>query len=108
MVYTRGARDDFDRFASHTGDSGWSWDALFPYILKNERLVPSSDGHDTRGQVDSRAHGYGPLSVSLPGLKNMLDEHVFQTTREVADYKFNLDMNSGDTIGIGECSHQYR
>ncbi|KAF7343529.1 Aryl-alcohol oxidase [Mycena sanguinolenta] len=40
MVYTRGARDDFDRFARVTGDQGWSWDSLIPYILKNERFGP--------------------------------------------------------------------
>lgn len=32
-VWTRGSRDDFDRFANVTGDDGWSWDALQPFIL---------------------------------------------------------------------------
>lgn len=103
MVYTRGARDDFDRFASHTGDSGWSWNSLFPYVLKNERLVPSADGHSTSGQVDPRVHGNGPLTVSLPGSSNMLDAHVIQTTQEASGFDFNLDMNSGNTIGVGAC-----
>ena len=102
MVYTRGARADFDRFASHTGDAGWSWDALFPYILKNERLVPSADGHDTSDQVDPRFHGHGPLTVSLPNFGGVLDSHVIQTTAELDGYDFNLDMNSGNTIGVGE------
>ena len=102
MVYTRGARDDFDRIASHTGDKGWSWDSLFPYILKNDRLVPSQDGHDITGQVDPKVHGYGPLGVSLPNLPSDLDSHVIKTTKELDGYDFNLDMNSGNTVGIGE------
>ena len=34
MIYTRGARDDYDRWASVTGDSGWSWDSMFQYLKK--------------------------------------------------------------------------
>lgn len=104
MIYTRGARDDFDRFASHTSDRGWSWNALYPYILKNERLVVSADGHDTRGQVNPRVHGDGPLTVSLPSSANSLDGHIIQTTREKSGFEFNLDMNSGNTIGVGACN----
>lgn len=34
MVWTRGSRDDFDRYASFSGDDGWSWDAVEPYFRK--------------------------------------------------------------------------
>lgn len=34
MVYTRGSRDDFDNWGRVTGDPRWSWDALWPYILR--------------------------------------------------------------------------
>jgi choline dehydrogenase-like flavoprotein len=34
MVYTRGAASDYDRWANVTGDPGWSWDALQPYLRK--------------------------------------------------------------------------
>ncbi len=34
MLYTRGSYQDYDRYARVTGDDGWSWDALEPYILK--------------------------------------------------------------------------
>jgi hypothetical protein len=34
MGYTRGSAEDFDRYASVTGDDGWSWNSLIPYILK--------------------------------------------------------------------------
>ena len=102
MVYSRGARADFDRYASYTGDTGWSWDALVRYMLKNERLVPSADGHDTSDQVDPRFHGHGPLSVSLANFPGVLGEHVIQATEEVEGFNFNLDISSGNTIGVGE------
>ncbi|KAJ7841202.1 aryl-alcohol-oxidase from pleurotus Eryingii [Mycena olivaceomarginata] len=34
MFYTRGPKDDFDRYAKLTGDAGWSWNRIFPYFLK--------------------------------------------------------------------------
>lgn len=34
MVWTRGSKDDWDRYAEVTGDNGWSWDAMLPYMLK--------------------------------------------------------------------------
>ena len=34
MVYSRGSEDDFNRFANLTGDQGWSWNEIQPYILK--------------------------------------------------------------------------
>jgi choline dehydrogenase-like flavoprotein len=40
FAYTRGTSEDYDRIANLTGDSGWSWDALWPYILKAELSTP--------------------------------------------------------------------
>jgi choline dehydrogenase len=34
MAYTRGTRDDFDRYARLVGDEGWSWNRILPYFLK--------------------------------------------------------------------------
>ena len=34
MAFTRGSKDDYDRWARVTDDKGWSWDSLFPYMLK--------------------------------------------------------------------------
>jgi hypothetical protein len=39
MVYTRGSSDDWDRYALVTGNKGWSWAALQPYIQKVIRLI---------------------------------------------------------------------
>lgn len=34
LVYTRGSRDDYANWAQVTGDSGWEWEAVWPYILR--------------------------------------------------------------------------
>lgn len=34
QIYSRGSADDFNNWAKVTGDAGWSWDKLQPYIKK--------------------------------------------------------------------------
>ncbi|KAJ7488896.1 pyranose dehydrogenase [Mycena latifolia] len=76
MVYTRGAADDFNRYARLTGDKGWSWDRLLPYFRKSEKLTPPADIHDTQGQIDPYFHGTdGPISVSLTGFPWPVFDH---------------------------------
>uniref|UniRef100_A0A5K1JX66 Glucose oxidase n=1 Tax=Ganoderma boninense TaxID=34458 RepID=A0A5K1JX66_9APHY len=134
MFYTRGSSDEFDRLARISGDEGWSWKAMLPYILKasarlllplprfipvmavhsttltaylippqTETLTPPADGHDTHGEINPAVHGKtGPVLTSLPGNASVLDARVLQTTSELAaEFPFNLDMNSGNPLGVG-------
>ncbi|KAH9945030.1 aryl-alcohol oxidase-like protein [Epithele typhae] len=102
MLYTRGSSDEYDRVANITGDEGWSWKHMLPYMIKSETLSPPVDGHDTRSQVNATLHGFhGPVLTSLPGNSTILDGRVIMTTSELAEFPFNLDMNSGNPLGLG-------
>ncbi|KAJ7834600.1 alcohol oxidase [Mycena leptocephala] len=103
MVYTRGSKDDYDRYAKLTGDKRWSWDSIFPYFLKNEKWVRPADHHDTTGQYNPLVHStYGLNPVSLSGYNWSVGPRIIQATRELPDaYPFNLDMNSGKPLGVG-------
>lgn len=56
QIYTRGTRDDFDRWAA-AGCQGWDFDSCYPYFLKSEGFegAPAS-GHGTEGPL-----GVAPL-----------------------------------------------
>ncbi|KAI0067080.1 alcohol oxidase [Artomyces pyxidatus] len=103
MVYTRGSKDDYNRWAQVTGDWGWSWDALQPYFHKMEKLVASADNLSQAGKLCPEVHGKsGPLPVSLPGYSLVTDDLVIGATADLPhQFPFNEDMNSGNTIGIG-------
>jgi choline dehydrogenase-like flavoprotein len=104
MFYTRGTVDDFDRYATLTGDAGWSWDQIFPYFLKNEKWSPPADHHNTQGQFNPSVHSTtGITSVSLPGFDwQIFYDKVIQTTKELPEtFPFNLDTNSGKPLGLG-------
>ncbi|KIJ49388.1 GMC oxidoreductase [Sphaerobolus stellatus SS14] len=102
MFYTRGSADDYDRYAKVTGDSGWSWNSLQPYIRKNELWTLPTDGHNITGQFDPAAHGFhGINSVSLTGSPSPINDRVIQTTQQLPDeFPYNVDMNSGKPLGL--------
>ncbi|KAJ7130850.1 alcohol oxidase [Mycena crocata] len=103
MVYTRGSKDDFDRFARITEDEGWSWDNLVPYMHKTERFSPPADNHNTTGQFNPAVHGFdGINTVSLAGFPTSIDSRIIKTTSQLDERPFNLDMNSGDHLDVGE------
>ncbi|KAJ7457809.1 aryl-alcohol-oxidase from pleurotus Eryingii [Mycena latifolia] len=102
MVYTRGSKEDFDRFARVTGDDGWSWDSMIPYMRKNEHFSPPVDHHNTTGQFNPAVHGFdGITTVSLAGFPTPIDGRVIETTSQLGEFPYNEDMNSGYHLGIG-------
>ncbi|KAF9257052.1 aryl-alcohol-oxidase from pleurotus Eryingii [Marasmius fiardii PR-910] len=103
MAYTRGSSEDYDRIANVTGDKGWSWKNLQPFILRNEVVTPPADHHNTTGQYIPAVHGHsGVNSDSLPGFPTPIDARVLRTTQELPEeFPFNMDYNSGFHLGIG-------
>ncbi|KAF8075341.1 aryl-alcohol oxidase precursor [Lyophyllum atratum] len=103
LVYTRGTSEDFDRYAKVTGDQGWSWNGLLPYFKKSEKWTVPADNHNLTGQFNPSVHGFtGEVAVSLSGFPSAIDNRVIEATSQAGnDFKFNLDMNSGKSLGLG-------
>ena len=133
MIYTRGTKEDYDRYAKISGDPGWGWDKLqryfrevsahcsvlmgmciyySPIILQNEDFVAPADHHSISGQFNPSVHSNkGINSVSLFGFAQPIDSRVIQTTQQLAEFPYRLDYNSGEHIGIGMFSfscHNFR
>ncbi|KAF9002549.1 pyranose dehydrogenase [Cyathus striatus] len=103
MFYTRGSSDDYDRWATATGDEGWSWNHILPYILRNENFTSPADRHSTVGQFDWAFHNFtGTNYVSLPGFPRPLDDAYIQTSKDLKEeFPYDLDMNDGTPFGLG-------
>ncbi|KAL0573358.1 hypothetical protein V5O48_008601 [Marasmius crinis-equi] len=112
MVYTRGSRDDWDRYADVTGDEGWSWDQIQPYIRKNERFTPPADSHDTTGEFDPSVHSFDGINgVTLSGFRNQIDTRIIEASKSMendSDFRFVLDMNAGTELGVGSLDPKIR
>ncbi|KAF9483045.1 alcohol oxidase [Pholiota conissans] len=102
LAYTRGSKEDYDRYATLSGDAGWGWDAMTPFFRMNEMITPPADHHNTTGQFDPSVHGFSGInSVSLYGFQEPIDARVVEATQQLPEFPFNIDYNSGSPIGIG-------
>ncbi|KAJ7693406.1 alcohol oxidase [Mycena rosella] len=64
--------------------------------------VQTSDHHNITGQFNPAVHGFNGINtVSLAGFPSPIDDRVIETTTELAEFPFNLDMNSGSPLGLG-------
>lgn len=90
MIYIRGTKADYDRWAAH-GATGWSFDDVLPYFMKAE--------DNTRGSDANHAVG-GPLGVSDLRFKNPLSDVFLQAAGEL-QIPANPDFNGASQEGVG-------
>jgi choline dehydrogenase len=90
MIYVRGNRQDYDRWAQ-LGNSGWSYDEVLPAFRRSEAHVQRSNGyHNTAGELTvCKARGWNEL----------LD--VFCDAGRQAGYPLNDDFNGAEQEGFG-------
>lgn len=91
MVYTRGARRDYDGWAAD-GCTGWSWDEVLPYFKRSEHY----DG--PASAAASHATG-GPLGVSRLRAVHPLAEAFIKACGEVGMREID-DYCGGDVDGV--------
>jgi choline dehydrogenase-like flavoprotein len=90
MVYIRGHRSDYDRWAS-LGNPGWSYDDVLPYFKKaesNENFRDEYHGSD------------GPLNVAKLRTRNPFIEHFLEAAHELQLPSID-DFNGERQEGIG-------
>ena len=97
MIYLRGQRADYDRWAAE-GNAGWSWNEVLPYFRRAE--------HNERGADAFHATG-GPLNVM-----DLRSPHrfggVFVEAARQAGYVENRDFNgiSQEGVGLYQVTHK--
>jgi choline dehydrogenase-like flavoprotein len=91
MIYNRGNRRDYDRWAQN-GLYGWSWNDVLPYFKKSE--------HATMEDLqDSPNHGKnGPANIEYNRHRTILAD-AFVEANEFMGLR-QIDYNSGDQLGV--------
>ena len=90
MVYIRGQRQDYDRWAAE-GNAGWSFDEVLPYFRLSEGNVRG--GNDFHG-------GEGPLTVLEQGSPNPIAQRFIDAGVQ-AGLPLNTDFNGAEQQGVG-------
>jgi choline dehydrogenase len=94
MIYMRGQRGDYDRWAAE-GNPGWSWDEVLPLFLRHE------DHHSLDQGATDPMHGHGgEWRVERPRVRwQILD--AFQAAAAEQGIAPTSDFNRGDNAGCG-------
>ena len=90
MIYIRGSKADYDRWAAH-GATGWSYEDVLPYFKKAEDNKRGADAYHGQG---------GPLTVSDLRYKNPLSDAFLQAASEL-QLPVNHDFNGKTQEGVG-------
>ena len=91
MIYNRGNRNDFDRWAA-AGNPGWSWNEVLPYFKRSERST-------LRNSKNSANHGTnGWLNVEDNQFRTPLAEGFVRANQYLGQRE--VDYNSGDQLGV--------
>ena len=91
MIYVRGAAQDFDDWASATGDAGWSYHSVLPYFKRLETHWNNTEWHGQSGKIhiNSLRSGMHPVC-----------EQFLAGCRELG-YPENPDFNGQQLEGFG-------
>ncbi|EKG11137.1 Glucose-methanol-choline oxidoreductase [Macrophomina phaseolina MS6] len=98
MTYIRSETVQIDAWEK-LGNSGWTWDSLFPYYKKSEHFDPPTPSQVANGAAyDPKYHGFeGPLDVgwqySAPQQNNSAD--IIRETWVNVGIPHNKDINGG-------------
>jgi choline dehydrogenase len=90
LIYVRGQREDYDRWAA-LGNSGWRYDEILPYFIRSER---NSRGADAYHGAD------GPLACSDIGETHPLMDAIIAAGGELGVQR-NDDFNGARQEGVG-------
>jgi len=91
MIYTRGARADYDQWAE-TGLTGWGYKNLLPYFKKIES--------HWRGANDFHGDS-GPMKISPSHNYNEIDKRFVQACHQCG-YRINEDFCGESQMGAGQ------
>lgn len=91
MVYIRGHRLDYDRWADQEGATGWSYEEVLPYFKKLENFEPGEDAY----------HGVGgPLNAMRHRSPNPVNEAFLEAGRQL-QLPATDDFNGAEQEGLG-------
>lgn len=89
LVYSRGHKEDFDRWEA-LGNPGWSYDGVLPYFIKAENFNPP----EIPSPIDPYVHGQsGPLNVEFHRPQHVQQQAFVEANEEIGvphdDYNSN-------------------
>ena len=91
LIYNRGQRQDYDRWAA-LGNSGWAYDDILPHFKRTERWT---------GETNPQYRGAsGPLPITVPAWPSPISD-AFVNAAVASGIPRNRDYNGESQSGVG-------
>lgn len=108
-TWTRGPKDEYDRWAKMVGDERWNYEHLLPYMKRTERHFASATAND----VSILEHGhYGPIQTA--SVLSSSSDRIYPLRNVQVDAWKSLgitsvdDGNSGHPLGLTNLVENWR
>ncbi|KAH9878034.1 hypothetical protein J1614_003251 [Plenodomus biglobosus] len=108
MIYQRGDRGSYQRWADEVGDDSYTFDNLTPYFKKSVKFTPPNSSLRASNAsaefvADAFASGGGPLDVSYANYAGPFSSYMEGGMNGIG-IKTRPDFNSGELLGSQYCS----
>ncbi|KAK4183404.1 gmc oxidoreductase [Podospora australis] len=112
MIYQRGTKQSYQKWADAVGDPSYTWDALQPHFKKSVSFTPPSDTRFPNASAEFNVEAFsrtagGPLQVSYSNYAQPFSTWMEPALNEIG-VKPTEDFNSGTLMGAQYCSSSIR
>ncbi|KAJ0164977.1 Versicolorin B synthase [Colletotrichum tanaceti] len=107
MIYQRGTKQSYQKWADAVGDDSYTWDALLPHFKKSVKFTPPGPSRfpnaSAEYDLDAFSPSGGPLDVSYANYAQPFSTYLEPSLHEIGIPPAR-DFNSGDLMGAQYCS----
>ncbi|TDZ14567.1 Dehydrogenase patE [Colletotrichum orbiculare MAFF 240422] len=107
MIYQRGTKQSYQKWADAVGDDSYTWDALEPYFKKSVKFTPPGPSRFPNASAEYNPDAFspsgGPLEVSYANYAQPFSIYLEPSLNEIGIPQAQ-DFNSGELMGAQYCS----
>ncbi|KAF4815036.1 Dehydrogenase patE [Colletotrichum siamense] len=107
MIYQRGTKQSYQKWADAVGDDSYTWDSLFPYFQKSVKFTPPGSSRAANASAEYNPDAFspagGPLRVSYANYAQPFSSYLEPSLNEIGIPQAQ-DFNSGELMGAQYCS----
>lgn len=108
MIYQRGTKQSYRKWADAVGDDSYTWDSLLPYFKKSISFTPPGPTRSPNASAEYDLDAFqtpagGPLDVSYANYAQPFSAFVEPSLNEIGIPQ-TQDFNSGSVMGAQYCA----
>ncbi|KAK4159203.1 putative GMC oxidoreductase [Cladorrhinum sp. PSN259] len=112
MIYQRGSKQSYDKWAEAVGDNSYTFDSLFPHFKRSVTFTPPSDTRFANASAEYNINAFsttngGPLQVSYANYAQAFSTWMEPALNEIGVPQIQ-DFNSGNLLGAQYCASTIR